>query len=173
MRAVWERNPYYWVVDKDGNQLPYMDRINVTALKDKEIEKLSYTTGKADHAHFHDQGLADIQSLKEAEPTSGLEVRFWDSGSGTGSLYFFSLDYKDAKLREVFRDKAFRQALSIAYNRADVQKAVYFGLGELTTGTMSPKAIEYNINDEGKAAYAEWRDSLCEVRPGCGREDAG
>jgi peptide/nickel transport system substrate-binding protein len=165
VRAVWERNPYYWCVDKDGNQLPYIDRINVTALKDKEIEKLTYTTGKADHAHFHGQALADIQSLKEAEPTSGLEVRFWDSGSGTGSLYFFSLDFEDAKLREVFRDKAFRQALSHAYNRADVQKAVYFGLGELTTGTMSPKAIEYNINDEGRKAFGEWRDSYVKYDP--------
>jgi peptide/nickel transport system substrate-binding protein len=165
VRAVWERNPYYWVVDSEGNQLPYIDRINVQALKDKEIEKLSYTSGQVDHAHFHGQSLADIQSLKEAEPTSNLEVRFWDSGSGTASLYFFSLDAKDAKLREVFRDKVFRQALSMAYNRADVQKAVYFGLGELTTGTMSPKAIEYNINDQGKAAFAEWRDSFVKYDP--------
>jgi peptide/nickel transport system substrate-binding protein len=176
VRSVWERNPYYWAVDKEGNQLPYIDRINVTALKDKEIEKLSYTSGKVDHAHFHNQTLADIQSLKEAEPTSNLEVRFWDSGSGTGSLYFFNLDFKDAKLREVFRDKAFRQALSIAYNRADVQKAVYFGLGELTTGTMSPKAIEYNINDEGKKAYAEWRDAFVKYDPAAAEkmlDDAG
>jgi peptide/nickel transport system substrate-binding protein len=160
VRAVWDRNPYYWAVDKEGNQLPYIDTITVQALKDKEIEKLSYTSGQVDHAHFHGQGLADIQSLKEAEGTSGLEVRFWDSGSGTASLYFFNFDIKDAKLREAFRDKTFRQALSMAYNRADVQKAVYFGLGELTTGTMSPKAIEYNINDTGRAAFAEWRDSF-------------
>jgi peptide/nickel transport system substrate-binding protein len=176
VRAVWERNPYYWVVDSEGNQLPYIDRINVQALKDREIEKLSFTSGQVDHAHFHGQTLADIQSLREAEPQSGLEVRFWDSGSGTGSAYFFSMDYNDPKYREVFRDKAFRQALSHAYNRADVQKAVYFGLGELTTGTMSPKAIEYNINDQGKAAYAEWRDSYVNYDPGLAEkilEDAG
>lgn len=160
VRSVWSRNPYYWVVDKEGNQLPYIDQITLTAVKDKEIEKLAFTEGRADHAHFHAQGLADIQDLKAAEGTSNLEVRFWDSGSGTASIYFFNQDFKDAKLRAVFRDVKFRQALSLAYNRADVQKAVYFGLGELTTGTMSPKAIEYNINDQGKAAYAEWRDSF-------------
>jgi len=165
VRSVWDRNPYYWCVDKEGNQLPYIDHIVCNALKDKEIEKLAYTSGKVDHAHFHGQALADIQSLKEAEPTSNLQVRFWDSGSGTASLYFFSLDYKDAKYREVFRDKAFRQALSLAYNRADAQKAVYFGLGELTTGTMSPKAIEYNINDQGKKAFTEWRDSFVKYDP--------
>jgi peptide/nickel transport system substrate-binding protein len=165
VRAVWSRNPYYWVVDKEGNQLPYIDTINVTAVQDKEIEKLAFTEGRADHAHFHNQSLADVQSLRDAQGSSKLEVRFWDSGSGTGSIYFFSQDIKDAKLREAFRDKMFRQALSHAYNRADVQKAVYFGLGELTNGTMSPKAIEYNVNDEGKAAYASWRDSFVKYDP--------
>jgi peptide/nickel transport system substrate-binding protein len=165
VRAVWDRNPYYWVVDAEGNQLPYIDQIIVTALKDKEIEKLAYTEGRADHAHFHNQTLADIQSLKDAESKSQLEVRFWDSGSGTGSLYFFNMDFKDPKMRAVFRDPKFRQALSHAYNRADVQKAVYFGLGELTTGTFSPKAIEYNINDQGKQVYAAWRDSYVKYDP--------
>ena len=160
VRSVWSRNPYYWVVDSAGNQLPYIDQIILTVVKDKEIEKLAYTQGKADHAHFHSQVLGDIQDLKAAEGTSNLEVRFWDSGSGTASMYFFNFDYKDEKLRKAFRDPKFRQALSLAYNRADVQKAVYFNLGELTTGTLSPKAIEYNVNDQGKAAYAEWRDSF-------------
>ena len=165
VRAVWSRNPYYWAVDKEGNQLPYIDQIIVTAVKDKEIEKLAYTEGRADHAHFHGQGLADVQSLRDAESKSQLEVRFWDSGSGTGSLYFFNIDFKDPKMRTVFRDPKFRQALSHAYNRADVQKAVYFGLGELTTGTFSPKAIEYNINDQGKQVYAAWRDSYVKYDP--------
>jgi peptide/nickel transport system substrate-binding protein len=165
VRAVWSRNPYYWAVDKEGNQLPYIDQIIVTAVQDKEIEKLAYTEGRADHAHFHGQGLADVQSLRDAESKSQLEVRFWDSGSGTGSLYFFNMDFKDPKMRAVFRDPKFRQALSHAYNRADVQKAVYFGLGELTTGTFSPKAIEYNINDQGKQVYAAWRDSYVKYDP--------
>ncbi len=165
VRSVWDRNPYYWVVDAEGNQLPYIDQIVLTVVQDKEIEKLAFTEGRVDHAHFHSQTLGDIQDLRNAEATSNIEVRFWDSGSGTGSMYFFNLDYKDPKLRAAFRDPKFRQALSLAYNRADVQKAVYFGLGELTTGTLSPKAIEYNINDQGKQVYAEWRDSYVRYDP--------
>ncbi|HMO58068.1 MAG TPA: ABC transporter substrate-binding protein, partial [Roseiflexaceae bacterium] len=165
VRSVWSRNPYYWAVDAEGNQLPYIDTINVTNVQDKEIEKLTFTQGNVDHAHFHAQALADVQDLRGAEASSGLEVRFWDSGSGTGSMYFFSQDYKDEKLRAAFRDPKFRQGMSHAYNRADVQRAVYFGLGELTNGTMSPKAIEYNINDQGRAAYAEWRDSYMAYDP--------
>ena len=28
-RLVFERNPYYWKVDPEGNQLPYIDRLEM------------------------------------------------------------------------------------------------------------------------------------------------
>ncbi|MEY2844673.1 MAG: hypothetical protein RL076_219 [Chloroflexota bacterium] len=159
-RTVWERNPYYWCVDSEGQQLPYIDSIEIAYVADKETEKLAYLNGQVDHAHFHTQTLADIKDFKDGAEKSKLNTLFWDSGSGTGTMYFFNYDYQDAAYRAVFRDAKFRQALSHAYDRADVQKAVYFGLGELSNGTMSPKAVEYNFNDEAKARYAEWRDSF-------------
>jgi peptide/nickel transport system substrate-binding protein len=158
VRSVWTRNPYYWVVDKEGNQLPYVDGLICTGYQDKEVQKLSFLEGKIDYDHFHALTLADVKALRDAQPQSKVEARFWDSGSGTASLFFFNFDYKDDKMRELIRNPKFRKALSLAYNRAEVQKVVYFNTGELTTGTMSPKAIEYNINDQGKAAYASWRD---------------
>ncbi|MFN5367452.1 MAG: ABC transporter substrate-binding protein [Roseiflexaceae bacterium] len=158
-RTVWERNPYYWCVDSEGQQLPYIDSIEIAYVADKETEKLAYLNGQVDHAHFHTQTLADIKDFKDGAEKSKLNALFWDSGSGTGTMYFFSYDYQDPAYRAVFRDAKFRQALSHAYDRADVQKAVYFGLGELSNGTMSPKAVEYNFNDEAKTRYAEWRDS--------------
>lgn len=158
-RTVWERNPYYWCVDSEGQQLPYIDSIEIAYVADKETEKLAYLNGQVDHAHFHTQTLADIKDFKDGADKSKLNTLFWDSGSGTGTMYFFSFDYKDPAYRAVFRDAKFRQALSHAYDRADVQKSVYFGLGELSNGTMSPKAVEYNFNDEAKKRYAEWRDS--------------
>ncbi|MFN5926831.1 MAG: ABC transporter substrate-binding protein, partial [Roseiflexaceae bacterium] len=158
-RTVWERNPYYWCVDSEGQQLPYIDSIEIAYVADKETEKLAYLNGQVDHAHFHTQTLADIKDFKDGAEKSKLNTLFWDSGSGTGTMYFFNYDYQDPAYRAVFRDAKFRQALSHAYDRADVQKAVYFGLGELSNGTMSPKAVEYNFNDEAKTRYAEWRDS--------------
>jgi peptide/nickel transport system substrate-binding protein len=165
VRGVWERNPYYWCVDTQGNQLPYIDGLNVTSIADKEIQKLAFLDGKVDYAHFHSLTLSDISALKGAEATSKLQVRFWDSGSGTGSIFFFNQDYKDEKYRTLIRDPKFRKALSHAYNRAEVQKVVYFNTGELTTGTMSPKAIEYQFSDEAKTRYAEFRDAAIKYDP--------
>ena len=165
VRSVWTRNPYYWVVDKEGNQLPYIDTIVCTGYQDKEAQKLSFLQGKVDYDHFHALTLADVKALRDAQPQSKVEVRFWDSGSGTASMYFFNYDFKDEKMRNLIREPKFRKALSHAYNRTEVQKVVYFNTGEPTTGTLSPKAIEYNINDQGKQVYASWRDSALKYDP--------
>ena len=33
---TYVRNPYYWKVDEDGNQLPYIDRVTSTYVEDEE-----------------------------------------------------------------------------------------------------------------------------------------
>ncbi|HEU5314837.1 MAG TPA: ABC transporter substrate-binding protein [Chloroflexota bacterium] len=166
-RQTWVRNPYYWAVDKDGNQLPYLDRIVATQFQDAEVLKLQFTSGQVDFMQGNQAGevtLSDVQTLVMAEPRSNLEVRFWDSGSGTGSMYFFNWNFKNAKMRELIRNTTFRKALSHAFNRAQVQKAIYFNLGETTAGTLSPKAIEYQI-EGGPGIYAEWRSSAMQYDP--------
>ena len=49
----------------------------------------------------------------------------------------------------LIRQPKFRQAISHAFNREQIRKALYYNTGEPTTGTLSPKAIEYLVNDEG------------------------
>src|SRR5690606_6328997 len=34
---VLERNPYYWKVDTEGNQLPYIDRVVFDVIQDNEL----------------------------------------------------------------------------------------------------------------------------------------
>jgi peptide/nickel transport system substrate-binding protein len=166
VQSVWERNPYYWAVDKDGNQLPYIDNIVVTAVQDSEVEKLRVLDGKVDWTHHWVVLLTDVSALKQAQDKIKSEIRFWDSGSGSGeNAYFFNYDYADEKMRKLIRMPEFRKALSHAYNRAEIQKNFYFDTGELTTGTFAPKAIEYNFNDEAKQVYASWRDSAVKYDP--------
>jgi peptide/nickel transport system substrate-binding protein len=165
VRAVWERNPYYWCVDQEGNQLPYIDAINVTTVQNAEAQKLDFISGKVDWSSFNGLTLADVSAIKEAGAQSKLQVELWDSGSGTGSIFFLNYDYKEEPIRKIFRDPKFRKALSHAYNRTQVQKVIYYGTGELTSGTMSPKAIEYQFNDEAKQRYAEFRDYVIKYDP--------
>lgn len=162
---TWDRNPYYYCVDPDGNQLPYLDGIDETRAQDNEAGKAAILAGQADFEWHQPFQLSDVATLKGNEGSSGLETRFIDTGSGTGSMFFFSQDYREDKYRELFRTPEFQRALSHAWNRAEVQKILYFNTGELTTGTLSPKAIEYQFNDEAKERYAEWRDLAVEYDP--------
>ena len=128
---------------------------------DPQVRKLQVTQGKVDYCHgpFVGIGLPDVSALKQASKRSGMQVRFWDSGSGTGSMFFFNYDYPDEKMRKLIRKPEFRQALSHAYNRADARKSIYFNTGELTTGTLSPKATSSSSTPQGEETYARWRDS--------------
>jgi peptide/nickel transport system substrate-binding protein len=170
VRAVYVRNPYYWAVDAEGNQLPYIDRIVATAFQNSEVEKLNVLQGKSDFSHHWVLSLTDVANLRQQQEAGDYEIRFWDSGSGSGLAFFFNYDMKDAKMRELARMPKFRQALSHGFNRAEVQKNRFFGSGELTTGTFSPKAIEYNIDASGNSSpqneqYKEWRDSYVAYDP--------
>ncbi|MFZ0217078.1 MAG: ABC transporter substrate-binding protein, partial [Candidatus Dormiibacterota bacterium] len=149
--------PYYWGIDKWGNQLPFMDQITNQNYQDPQSMRLAIQQGKADFVSGDQSNitLADVSSLQN---TAGMDLFYWDSGSGTASMYFFNYDYEDAKLRALFRNPKFLQALSIAYNRANARKVIYFEQGELTTGTMSPKAVEYHVGS-GPALYQQWRDA--------------
>jgi peptide/nickel transport system substrate-binding protein len=164
---VWERNPYYWCVDQEGAQLPYIDTITMSAVQDPEVGKLQIQEGKLDYVHgaFTSLELSDISGLKQTQDRSGMEVLLWDSGSGGGSTAMFNQDHPDEKLRELIRSPKFRQALSHGFDRDEAQKAIYFNTGEKTTGTLSPKAIEYQVNDRGRQVYEQWRDAYVEYDP--------
>src|SRR5262249_31291863 len=45
---VLERNPYYYVVDNAGNQLPYIDRVVLTLAEDPEVLNLRAIAGEYD-----------------------------------------------------------------------------------------------------------------------------
>ncbi|MFZ0216642.1 MAG: ABC transporter substrate-binding protein, partial [Candidatus Dormiibacterota bacterium] len=158
-----ERNPYYWGIDKWGNQLPFMDQITNQNYQDPQSMRLAIQQGKADYVSGDQIGitLADVQNLQN---TPGMELFYWDSGDGTGSMYFFNYDYEDAKLRALFRNKVFRQAMSLAWNRENARKVIYFEQGELTAGTMSPKAVEFHVGT-GPSVYKQWRTNFLSYDP--------
>ena len=164
--SVWTRNPYYWCVDKNGNQLPYLDGLVMTNIQDPQVMRLNIQQGKVDYVHgnFTPLTLADVSTLKQAEATSKLHLEFWDGGDGTGSAWFFSYDYIDPKMRALIRNPKFRQALSLATDRDTIQKVVYYETGEKTTGTMSPKALEFHVQG-GQEIYQQWRDSYIKYDP--------
>ena len=164
---TWERNPYAYEVMPNGDQLPYIDGVTMSSVQDPQVGKVQISSGKVDYSHgpFNAMTLADVSTLMKNRAKAGIDVYLWDSGTGAAGIFFLSQDYYDPDYRKLFKEPKFRQALSLGFNRAEAKKAVYFEQGDATTGTMSPKAKEWLVNDEGKSVYASWRDSFVKYDP--------
>ncbi len=164
---TWSRNPYYYAVTPDGDQLPYLDGLVMTSVSDPQVGKVAITSGKTDFSHgpFNGLSLGDVSVLMKNRKRGGFDVLLWDTGSGTAAMTFFNQDYKDPEYRKLFREPKFRQALSHAFNRAEARKVIYFERGEPSTGTTGPKGSEFVGSDEGTKLYLQWRDSYVAYDP--------
>jgi len=162
-RLVMERNPYFWCVDKAGNQLPYIDTVDITYGEDLEVLKLKVINGQVDFLSHPFFALRDLSLLKENEDAGNYHVELWESGAGGAPAWTINWNQPDPEKQEIVRKPEFRQALSHALDRETIRKLQFFGLGgPASTGTVSPNTSSFNRTPEGKAIFKEWRESYVE-----------
>ncbi len=125
-QRVFKANPYYFKVDSMGQQLPYIDRVHERFLT-ADLQVLAILNGEVD---FKAQGneLASYPTFKENEAKGSYSVLL-PPGS-IGNVLAFNITHTDPKLREVYGDLRFRQAISHAINREEMNQVLYFGLGK-------------------------------------------
>lgn len=150
---LYERNPYYWKVDTEGNQLPYIDRILVKKVEDIEMYTAKIVTGEADFA-ARETSLENYPLYVESAEKAGYRVLPWPSGFGTMVLYQLNLTCKDPVLREIFLDVRFRRAMSLALNREEINEILFFGMGKPGQWTLISKSILYE--PRFAQAYAQY-----------------
>jgi peptide/nickel transport system substrate-binding protein len=163
--ASWDRNPYYYAIDTEGNQLPYIDGWDEEEVTDTQARLAMIMQGGSDHNNWQYGQLSNFATLKANEEKGNYEVFLLDSGSGSGANYFFNHDHPDPKRRELYRNKKYRQALSHAIDRDMIQEKAYYGTGIVSTGTFSPKAYTFNWSEEGRAYYKKAREVYMEYNP--------
>jgi peptide/nickel transport system substrate-binding protein len=93
-QTVMERNPYYFAVDTEGNQLPYIDKITWTLAENLEVANLRATAGEYDLQVRH-MDIAKLPAFKENEAKGGYKVGFWKWLHGTDAGFFVN-QYYDA-----------------------------------------------------------------------------
>jgi len=166
-RMVMERNPYCWYVDKQGNQLPYIDKVDIGYAEDLEVVKLKVISGQVDYLGRPFLALGDLSLMKQNEDQGGYHVEFWDGGAGGQPVWTVNWNQPDPEKAELVGKRQFLLALSHAIDRLQIKKMLFFGLGgPPSTGTVSPNTAQFNRSEEGKAIFAEWRDHAAAYDPG-------
>lgn len=152
-----ERNPYYFKVDRDGRQLPYVDGINYRLVEDRESIILAAIAGEID---FQDRriGMADFTTLAENRDRGEYELIRWRGSAGASAGITFNHAVPDPVLREIFQDDRFRKAVSVAIDREELVELATNGLATARQASPLPNGAYYSESFE--QAYAQYDPEL-------------
>ncbi len=119
------RNPYYWAVDTEGNQLPCIDYAEMERLQDIETDHAKIVTGDFDYA-VGNASVLNYAVYQASEETGDYRVLRWTSGRGGENFYQFNMNYDTEEWQKLHQDPRYRQALSIAINREELNQVLFF-----------------------------------------------
>jgi peptide/nickel transport system substrate-binding protein len=129
------KNNNYWKTDAHGRKLPLLDAIKLDIQPNRDIELMRFNRGELDLINSLDSDY--FNKLAASKPG---EVRDAGPSLDSDQLWFNQVpnapipDYKKAW----FRSQPFRQAISMAINRADICRIVFAGHAQPAVGPTSP-----------------------------------
>jgi peptide/nickel transport system substrate-binding protein len=133
---VLERNPFYYVVDTAGNQLPYIDRVQLTLAEDLEVLNLRAISGEYDEQGRHiDLGKLPVilDNQKKGNYTLHLDLAY----NGADTVLQINQSYRaDPEIRKWLTSTDFRRALSLGIDRDQLNQTFWLGIG--TPGSTPP-----------------------------------
>ena len=131
-QIVLKKNPYYWEKDSAGNQLPYLDQVNLILLTDDNTRMLKLQAGEIDTAL--NVPYNQIQPLSQ-DPNLII--------SATPLYGITSVALNQAKPE--FADVKVRQAMNYAIDREAMVQTALFGYGR---AACSPINLVWFYTDE-------------------------
>jgi peptide/nickel transport system substrate-binding protein len=156
-RARFERNPYYWKVDPEGNQLPYIDVVESEIAEDNagELIVLKASAGELD-CQVRDVSIRDVPVVMEGTEDGGYRVIMWDRGDYAWPWLMLFYDYEpDPAMEDLMYEQKWRQALSHAINRERINEVVALNLATPRQAALSAESPEFQT-PEGREVYEEW-----------------
>jgi ABC-type dipeptide/oligopeptide/nickel transport system permease component/ABC-type transport system substrate-binding protein len=129
---VFTRNPYYFAVDELGRQLPYLDQVVFSVVREEQIPILvgeGRITLQARHVRYH-----DLSSFLANADSVGLGVLRWTPAAASDWLLSPNRnrrvdadDPASAWKAQLLGDPAFLRAMSLSIDRREIIEALYSG----------------------------------------------
>ena len=136
------RNPYYYAVDPQGRQLPYTDSIERIVVENREVLNARVLSGEGTH-HSWFLSLANYPLYKQSEQKAGFTVSRYTDLRASEFGFAFNYNHGDPVLRELFNDIHWRQAMSHALDRDEINELRFAGLGTPRQPIMDPSCSFY------------------------------
>ncbi len=129
-----EKNPDYWGKDKDGNKLPYLDKIVVKPITNSDVRLTNVKTADAQVAN--NIAGKDVAGVKTDSTLVYKEK----------PAYRFESIIPNEKAGFVFNERRYVKAVSMAIDRKELLDRWAFGVGAVGYGTIAPSHFAYDPN---------------------------
>lgn len=150
-RMLARRNPYYWKVDPEGNQLPYIDTVAFTDVQNNEIVTMKAMAGETDFQARRIDPSNYPLFMENRERGNYRVLR--DVSPGSVVLYV-NPHSRDEEIRPFLASRDFRVALSLAINREEINFILFADMAESSRGIASHYDPYYLPEfDEGYLEY--------------------
>jgi peptide/nickel transport system substrate-binding protein len=154
-----ERNPYFWIIDSEGNQLPYIDTVILTQAEDLEVINLRSIAGEYDYQARH-MNLAKVPVFLQNAEKGKYSLAFDPADAGCDACVKFNMSYtEDPEVGKWLANREFRRALGLGIQRDQINEVFFLGLG--TAGSIAPRAD--NLYSPGPDS--EWRNKWATFDP--------
>ena len=142
-----ERNPYFFVVDREGQQLPYIDYVQSLALEDGDAEliKLKIIAGEVD-AEWRVIGVKDVPTLRRQGAQADVAVILMPYITNGVQPVVVNQNPPDPDKRGLYRNVNFRRALSLGIDRDLINETIFLGLGRASHGFSEPGVHDPDID---------------------------
>jgi peptide/nickel transport system substrate-binding protein len=161
---IMERNPYYWKVDIEGNQLPYIDNLRFDYITTGDAAKLKLAQNELDSLGMHDVTMAEYAFYKENEVAGNFRVMDYVSVMSDRNVLFpqhviFKEDgTPDDVMTEIAQHPNFVKALSVAIDREEINQSLLFGTARM--GQLAPVPSSKYYKEEYGTAFAQFDTDL-------------
>jgi len=156
-RVIFEKNPYYWQQDAQGNQQPYVEELIWQVIESTDNQLLQFRSGGLDTI-----GVAPDEFALMKRETERGNFTIYNGGPNLGTTFVsFNLNKAsrngqplvDPVKSKWFNSVAFRQAVSYGIDRQTMINNIYQGLGEPQTSPLPVQSPFYASPAEGIPAY--------------------
>ncbi len=120
-------NPYFHMVDTAGNQLPYINEQDEIFVGESEVRILKLVNAEVDYKAQAVQ-LDSVPLLMDGQEKGNYTIDLKPEIAFAN--FAFNVTSANEAKRKVFGNLKFRQAMSVAINRDEINEVAYFGLGK-------------------------------------------
>ncbi len=145
--STWRTNPFFFEVDPEGNQLPYLDGVDSLRVESREVGVFRSMAGETD-LHGRDFRLEELPLYRSNMGRGDFNIKLWPlPGPGDMGMIICQTCNQDPETGKWMRSIDFRNALSLAMDRNSINDTVFLGLGVEKNWVPHPSTPYYPGDD--------------------------